>query len=204
MHRTPRSPLSCRPILAIALLGLLATGCRDVSRALRPKPSVTNADLFGSDLVARTAAELEKRVGSPLVLLDLAAENGTIRFQVQDPAHPENVDQYELRDGTLQGPAPVQLIGPGSLAASLYPLRAVDLGRIPEFVRAALARLDIPEATPTSLRIQVDDPPGAIQRRIRGERVPAVILIRFYADSARKKGMVDADANFAILKATVF
>lgn len=189
-------------ILTIAALPL--AGCREVARALRPAQTVGNADLFGSGLIARTAADLQTKVGAPLVLLDLVAENGTVRFQVQDPKQPENVDQYELRDGRLQGPVPVKLIGPGTLEASLYPLAAIDLAKIPGFVDAALARLDIAGAAPTSLRIQVDDPPGAIQRRIRGERVPAAILVRFYADSERKKGMVDADAGFAILKATVF
>lgn len=189
---------------ALAFAALALAGCRQVASTLRgPRPAAA-PDLFASDLVARTVHDVEARVGAPLRVLDLQAENGRIRVQVQDPKRPENVDQFELYQGVLDGPRPVQLLGQGSLDASLFPISAVDLTKIPAFTQAALAKLSIDEARPTSLRIRMDDPPRAIQRRLHGERGAAQILVRLYADSARKKGMVDADAQFAILKATVF
>lgn len=199
-----RTSHPCCAIALFVLAALPVAGCRQLSAALQGAQQNAAPDLFGSDLVARTVRDLEAKVGAPLQLLDLQAENGRIRVQVQDPKRPENVDQYELHDGTLDGPHPVQLLGPGNLAASLYSISEVDLTRIPAFTQAALGKLAFEDARPTSLRIRMEDPPGAIQRRLHGERVAAQILVRFYADSARKKGMVDADAHFAILKSTVF
>lgn len=196
-NRCALAAITCLAVLALA-------GCRQLGETLRRPPAVTTAELFETDLIARTVREVEAKVGAPLRVLDLAAENGGLRIQVQDPAKPENVDQYELRDGRLAGPLPVKLLGPGTLAASLFPISAVDLARIPEFTRAALARLAIPEATATALRIRVDDPPGAIRKRLHGEAAPARILVRLYADSTRKKGMVDAGASFEILNSIVF
>ena len=196
-----------RPCFVLVALGLAAVpfaGCREVSQSLLGARSAAAPDLFGSDLLARTVSDIEGRVGAPLRVLDLEAENGRIRLQVQDPKRPENVDQYELYQGILDGPRPVQLLGQGDLEASLYAISDVDLKKVPAFTQAALAKLAIDEARPTSLRIRMEDPPNAIQRRLHGERVKAQILVRFYADSSRKKGMVDADAKFAILKATVF
>lgn len=196
---------SLRPVQLVAAWALAAlslSGCRQVAETLARSQQAAPPDLFGSDVVARTVRDVEARVGAPLRLLDLMAENGIVRIQVQDPKRPANVDQYELRDGVLKGPNPVQLLGPGNLEASLYPISEVDLGQIPAFTRAALARLGIEGAQPTSLRIQIDEPPGAMSRRLRGEAVRAQIVVRFYADSPRQKGMVDADSHFAILKAT--
>ncbi len=194
---------SCFVVAALGLAVIASSGCRQLGDSLRgARPAAP--DPFASDLVARTVRDVEARVGAPLSVLDLSVENGRVRLQVQDPKRPENVDQFELYQGVLDGPRPVQLLGPGELAASLYPIAAVDLTQIPKFTAAALAKLAIAEARPTSLRIRMEDPPGALQRRLHGERIAARILVRFYADSARKKGMVDADAHFAILKATVF
>jgi uncharacterized RDD family membrane protein YckC len=195
---------SCMVFAALALAALALAGCRKAVAPLHGARPGAAPDLFDSDLVARTVRDVEARVGAPLSVLDLQVENGSIRLQVQDPKRPENVDQFEWRQGVLDGPRPVQLLGSGNLAASLYPISAVDLAQIPAFTQAALAKLGIEEARPTSLRIRMEDPPRAIQRRLRGERVAAQILVRFYADSTRKKGMVDADSHFAILKATVF
>lgn len=195
---------SCFVLAALALAALSFAGCRKVAATLHGARSAAAPDLFGSDLVARAVRDVEARVGAPLSVLDLQVENGSIRLQVQDPQRPENVDQFEWRQGVLDGPRPVQLLGSGSLAASLYPISAVDLTQIPAFTEAAMAKLGIDEARPTSLRIRMEDPPRAIQRRLHGEPVAPQILVRFYADSARKKGMVDADARFAIVKATVF
>lgn len=190
--------------LVLVLFLSALPGCRQLAGALSRPASVGAADLFETDLIARTARDVESRVGAPLRVLDLQAENGSLRLQVQDPAKPENVDQYELRDGRLAGPLPVQLLGPGDLEASLFPLAAVDLAGIPGFARAALTKLAIPDAKVTSLRIRVDDPPGAIRKRLQGEAAPPRIIVRLYADSARKKGMVDADAGFGILNSIVF
>lgn len=200
MTRPHRFALAATTCLAL----FASTGCRQLGETLRRPPKVATADLFETDLIARTVRELEAKVGAPLRLLDLAAENGSLRIQVQDPAKPGNVDQYELREGRLAGPLPVQLLGPGSLEASLFPSSAIDLARIPDFTRAALAKLAIPEATATSLRIRVDDPPGAIRKRLHGEAAPPRIVVRLYADSTRKKGMVDADAQLEIVNSIVF
>jgi|JI10StandDraft_1071094.scaffolds.fasta_scaffold218083_1 hypothetical protein len=197
-------PHRAAPPLALVVLLVALPGCRQLAETLRRPATASPADLFQTDLIARSVREVESRVGAPLRVLDLQAENGSLRIQVQDPAKPANVDQYELRDGRISGPAPVQLLGPGDLEASLFPMAAVDLAGIPEFAREALAKLAIPDAQVTSLRIRVDDPPGAIRKRLHGEAAPPRIIVRLYADSARKKGMVDADAGFAILNSIVF
>jgi hypothetical protein len=183
------------------LLALIGFGCK-VDRLLPAKAEP--AELFTTDVIARAALEVEARVGAPLRLLDLQAENGMIRFQVQDPKKPANVDQYEWRNGALAGPQPVKLIGGGTVEANLYPLAAVNLEKIPEFTRAAVAKLGIEDGKPTSIRVRIDEPADAISRRIRGERVEPRVTVRMYVDSQRRKGMVDGNARFEVVKSVVF
>jgi hypothetical protein len=190
--------------LVLLFAAFLFAGCRQLTDSLHRATQAPAPDLFGSEVIAHFVRDVEARVGAPLRVLDLEASGGQVRFQVQDPKKPEDVNQYELLPKGLQGPQPVQVLGSGSLAGSLYPIAEVDLTKIPAFTRAALAELGIEGATPTSLRIRKELPADSIARRLRGEQVAPRILVRLYADSARKKGMVDADSHFHITKVTVF
>lgn len=193
-----------RSILVLVALAVSLTACDKALDSLRQAQRKTPPDLFGTTLIADTAREVEAKVGAPLRLLDLEAENGRLSFQVQDPKKPENVDQYELRNGRLEGPHPVQLMGDGNLEENLFLLSEVDLTKIPTFTREALAKLGIEGAKPTSLRIRKEEPSNATKLRIQGKPYGLELGVTLYADSERQKGVVDGNVRFEIVKSIVF
>lgn len=190
----------------LALAASLAIGCGKSEDFLREAKSrsAPAADLFSSDAIAQGAKELEAKVGGSLRMLDLMAENGSVRFQYEVPGKKGEVDQYELRGGELLGPKPVQLIGGGSLEDNLFTLADADLACIPELGKRALAKLAIADAKVSSVRVRKEEPADAIQKRIHRQAYALEVHFVMYVDSARSKGMIVANGKCEIIKDVKF
>ena len=175
---------------------------------------------FETDAVAKGARQLEEQLGGPVRVLNLEISDHGIVFQVQDPAQPANVDAYELRNGELLGPQPVQLMGDADLEASLYPLAEVPLDRVPELAKAAAAALALEGGKVSSMRVHrrfsairpemreaLDRArrSAGIEPRVEKPDVPdGGVAVEIYVDSPRRKGYVLADGgNFEIVRQNV-
>ncbi len=209
-------------LLAALALTLPLAGCdKRIAGALREvaakkSPSI---DPFATDVVAQGARDLEARLGTPVMALDVAVAPHRVSFEVQDPTKPQNVDAYELKNGVLLDPQPVQLIGEGDVSASAYPLAQVHLERIPAFAREAVAALAFEDGKVMSLRIRrkssgmsaemqkaLEDTRRRIGMAMASPAPPIAegqIQIEVYVDSPRRKGYVLADADFKIVRTDV-
>ncbi len=84
---------------------------------------------------------LGKRLVLELLIYDTASQ-----VKVQDPAKPENVDEYSYSNGEVGKPKPVKLIPEGSdarLEDNLFDWDKVALDRIPALVEEASRRIKI-------------------------------------------------------------
>jgi hypothetical protein len=221
-------PIASRLLQSCAsalLLCLALVGCNDAKQALTELRAESSApvDPFASDAVARGAAELERTLGAPVQALSVEVTPHRILFSVQDPKMPDNVDAYELRNGVLLPPQPVQLMGGGDLAANLFPLAEVPLGRLPELCSTAAKSSGVEDGKVQSLTIRrkfsaLASMPGAAELQAAMERsrlemggpvatpdpeqLPeGAIGVELYVDGPRRRGFVLADGgDFAIVR----
>jgi hypothetical protein len=202
--------------------GLLACGSKAVDEAMREIQARHSApvDPFGTDAVAKGAQELERQLGGPVRVLEVEMSPQRIVYQVQDPKKPENVDAYELKNGVLMPPQPVQLMLMGEpLDPKLYALAEVPLDRIPELAKAALAKLNIEDGKVTSMTVhrkfsgipadmqaaldRVHEQAG-IAKTVDTENVPdGGLAVEIYVRSPRREAYVLADGDFKILRTNV-
>lgn len=127
-------------LAAIILLTLSACGQVDLSKLQARRHT---GPAWTEEQWPKLLADLKSKMGDNPRLLRVQAERHFATFQFQDPKKPENVDAWQLRDGRLEGPAPVQLIGDGELEPSLFHWSEVALGKIPELCKTALEKLNL-------------------------------------------------------------
>ncbi|MGA8533445.1 MAG: hypothetical protein WB615_05000 [Candidatus Tumulicola sp.] len=153
--------------VAFALL-LPAVGCSGSSgggspygtgdpKLAAPNPGGGPIDPFLTDgqAVLHALDAIGARSGRPLRVTSMTADgvNG-LTVDVQEPAHPTNVDQYKITpDGTLSGPTPVRLMslngGPITQAdvdRKAFDPRAVGFARLETTAREGIAQSKYPDA----------------------------------------------------------
>lgn len=204
-------------------LGTLAgCGSKAVDEAMSEVRARNSApvDPFATDAVAKGAQELERQLGGPVRAFQVEIGAQRIVYQVQDPKKPENVDAYELKNGVLMPPQPVQLMLLGDpLDPKLYPLAEVPLARIPELANAALAALNLEDGKVMSMTVRrkfsgvsaemqaaLDKAHEAagIEKTVDEDNVPeGGLAVEIYVDSPRRKAYVLADGDFKILRTDV-
>jgi hypothetical protein len=177
-------------------------------------------DPFGTDAVAQAARQLEQRLGVPVRAFDVEIGTHRIVFSVQDPSKPGNVDAYELKNGVLMPPRPVQLMLMGDpLEPKLYPLAEVPLARIPELAKAALAALELEDGKVMSMTVhrKFSGIPKEMQEALdRAHKSAGIedkpdpkaipdggLAVEIYVDSPRRKAYVLADGDFEIVRTSV-
>jgi hypothetical protein len=150
-----------RPLAAV-LMVLSFISCNGRSGVVRQAPPADRATLpataagpmwsepqFSSMLQAYRQQLPGKRKALEFEITDERA-----RLQVQDPAKPQNVDQYEYRQGRLTGPTPVQLMGETDhLGENLFAWDEVAAERIPELAKTALAKVPIEDGRIVQVRV---------------------------------------------------
>lgn len=222
LDRPHRSFPAC---LAVALVLLAGCGGEPAGLASVRAALGDPVDPFTTDAVERGAQALARELGAPVQALAVEVTPHHVLFSVQDPRNPANVDAWELRNGELLPPRPVQLTGGGDLAANLFPLAEVPLGRIPALSRAAAAETGIADAKVRSLTIRrrfsaLASSPGAaevqaaIERSRREVGLPAAtpdpeqlpdgaVGVELYVDGPRRRGFVLASSRFDIVRVRV-
>lgn len=162
-------------------------------------------DPFTSTMIADGAAALERKLGAPVQALSVEISPYRITYSVQDPVKPDNVDAYELKNGLLLGPTPVQLSGNGSLGKNLFPLSDVALNHLPEFVVSAAAAVHIDDAKADSILIRREFsviPPQARAFMPKEDfSDDGAVRVTLYLSGARRRGYVVAAEDLQIKKA---
>lgn len=149
-------------------------------------------DLFSGNQARNMIAEVaEARGADPLRILRTAIYPTYSFTQVQDPSIPENVDEYGWRDGLLDDPAPVRLVGGGDLEANLFSDDEVRWKVIPDLVAGALDVTEIADGEVTHIIVQRNLP------------FSDQVVIRVYVNSPRKSGFIEADAQGNVIRVNV-
>jgi hypothetical protein len=93
-------------------------------------------------------------------------------------ARPRNLDAYVYRDGRLEPPVPVQVLGGGGLEAWLFRADEVALDAIPVLVTTALERADLEGGRIALITVRRDlpsSPEVVIEVSVSGRRQAAVL-----------------------------
>jgi len=92
----------------------------------------------GPEFAAEAVTAFQAKLGDFKALeMVIHVDNGNAYAQVQDPAKPANVDQYDYRKGVLEDPAPVKLTGDGDLASNLFGVQEVAWDKVPAMMEQA-------------------------------------------------------------------
>lgn len=171
------------PVLAAAV-AWLAIGCnqRAIESWLSQSESAeTQPSLYTEGAYVHALAELKKRVPSPIEVLSFLVYPDRIVLQARDPTAKNNVLQYVYRAGAVAEPVPVKLIGTGKLDDNLFPFDAAKLESLPNLVRDARAKANIPE--------------GNVVRVLLKRNLPESMDIQFrvFVTSQRRDAYLDAD-----------
>jgi hypothetical protein len=126
---------------------------------LYPTPTPTPADAFeetrdpfASERTREALESIRQAVGRDFKLMELRFADELTTATVSTDG--TSVQQFSLSRGRKQaeGPSPVNLLGDGPLADSLYELKAADLDLIPKLAQDALVRAGIEGGRVTSAR----------------------------------------------------
>lgn len=154
---------------------------------LPPGGAIELPSLFTATEAADVIAEVGlARGANPLRILEATIYPTYAFVQVQDPAIPANVDQYEWRGG-VGAPAPVTLVGDGDLEANLFSDNEVNWAAIPALVDAALAGIPIEGAEVTHVAIRRNLP------------FSDQVQIRVFVNGTRSSGYLDADSQGTVI-----
>src|SRR5437867_419090 len=74
-------------------------------------PTPRAVDYLTGTHAAEAVKQVRDKVGEPFRVLEISVWDDRVTIQAQDPKKPENIDEYRVRGGQLEGPAPVRLFG---------------------------------------------------------------------------------------------
>lgn len=122
-------------------------------------------------------------IGSPLKVKEVVVYDQYVIIEAQDPAKPQNVDRYTLRNGLVSGKDPIRLVGDekANLNAHLFDIASLNYALIPTLIADAKRRLAIEDGKPS--HVMVD-------RRLAPKQQPQW---RVYIGSQRDSGYVSYD-----------
>src|SRR5262249_10932417 len=91
--------------------------------------------------------KLKEKIRGPVRLLELALYPTYAFAEIQDPAKKENVDRYELRNGTVGDGEPVKFVGQVPTAQALeaitFDVSTIDAAAVPKMAAEAIEKLGI-------------------------------------------------------------
>jgi hypothetical protein len=186
MTRIPKVGLTLRlPLLALAaLLGVAA-----------PAPAKTHNSkdaLWRTERLAEMIDAYRQALPGKLRVLNFEISYDRAELQVQDPAKPKHVDEYDYLHEQVSRPAPVKLYGSGSLEDSLYDWDEVAWDRIPAVVSKAVKMVKLEHGKVSGVTVKRDLPSTKDVR----------IFVHLYGP--RQTGGLTADAQGNVLEAKVY
>ena len=184
-------------VLSLAVLALMSCDripapASDSGTEAKPGPTAEAAGPLWEEpqLSAMMKAYHDALPGKRMVLR-FNANVGGASVQVQDPAKPENVDQYNYRDGQLSPPVPVRLhLFGGKLEDSLFDWNEVAFDKIPELARLAMEKIPLEGGRVVGFRVghAIVDTDGKV-------------YISIDVEGTRKSGTLKADAKGNVIEA---
>jgi hypothetical protein len=115
-------------IFLLPLLALLALPGDAVNPNPKAGPREDEA-LWSAKRLPKLLAKYHEALPGKIRALEFIIYSNRAQMQVQDPAKPENVDQYDY-SGTISAPIPVRLHGSKNLEANLFGLDEVAFDRV--------------------------------------------------------------------------
>lgn len=173
--------------LVLLLLGLAAlAGSASPARGKThdSKNALWHEENFAGMLDAYRAALPGKLRVLSFELVAVRAE-----LQVQDPAKPKHVDQYNYEHGRVIGPMPVKLYGSGKLEDNLYDWDEVAWETIPDLVKQTIKKV----------RMEHGHVGGVTVKRDLPSHPRVEILV--HVSGTREEGELRADAKGNVLEA---
>jgi hypothetical protein len=102
----------------------------------------TSKKVTGAEFVPAAAAAFTEELGDYKALeIVIHPDQPRATAQVQDPAKPANVDEYEYTGGKIGEPAPVTLTGDGDLEENLFLASSIAWDQIPAMMDQAVAEI---------------------------------------------------------------
>lgn len=151
--------------------------------------------------VPRAISDIVDAVGTEVVQLrEVDVYPEYVIVEVQDPAIPDHIDQYEWRGGSVEPPEPVQLSGPQeAIEAELFPSTAVDWRTVARRAGEAEAASE----TNTPLRIEEPRAQYVFVERSTSSELDGRIILRIYINGPRRTGNVEMTSSGEILSVNV-
>jgi len=145
------------------------------------RPSLLEAEPLERALEALTSAIRRGDASVEIEVLELRAAPERLVLQVEDPATPGRVLQWEYSRGEVKEPSVVELRGAGKLGENLFPIDSVYLKAIPRLCSIAVDH--------------VDPQDGRVSHLIVRRNLPFSQDVRFrlFVDSPRRSGLLDAN-----------
>lgn len=148
----------------------------------------------GGGLVSALPVDAIDMLEESLGATDLAFEQITVTpasrsvgLTVQDPAQPANLDRYNVYEGELGDPSPVQLSAEDDVGSRLFTLDEVPaLTRLEELADVAVAELGMDGGVVTSVTVR---------------RGPEGATLRFSVESERARGSAVFAADGTLIEA---
>ena len=104
--------------------------------------ATTTKKVVGPEFVGAAAAAFQAELGDFKALeMTIHPDQPRATVQVQDPAKPANVDEYEFTGVKVGSPAPVTLTGDGDLEANLFLASTIAWDKIPALMEQAVAEI---------------------------------------------------------------
>jgi hypothetical protein len=102
----------------------------------------TSKKVVGPEFVTSAATAFQTELGDFKALqMTIHPDQPRATLQVQDPAKPANVDEYEFTGTKVGSPAPVTLTGDGDLEANLFLASTIAWDQIPAMMEQAVAEI---------------------------------------------------------------
>lgn len=103
-------------------------------------PPTTVAKKSGGEFVIQAVDAYKEKLGAEFKAMDITVwvqDNERAEANVQDPAKPANVDNYEFDGSKVGSPNPVKLSGDGDLESNLFMVTEVAWEKMPELFEIA-------------------------------------------------------------------
>jgi hypothetical protein len=185
--------------LAAALISACTASTTETSSTT---PTTVAGDLVHQQrFAARAITDILDKVGVEVAQVrEVDVYPQYLTTEVQDPATPEHLDEYEWRDGSIEPPEPVMLSGPQEdVEAALFPTTSVDWRRLSEFVQEAEAASEANRP----LRIEQARAQYVIVRRSSSFDLDGRVTLAIYISGPRRSGYVEMTSSGEILSVNV-
>ena len=152
-----------------------------------PTTTAPPAGYLSPDGPVEAMATFRSALGDGLKVREASFYPDYVIIEAQDPAKPQNIDSYTLRDGRIDPPTPVHLSASDIVEVQVFRVRDVDWSVVGDVAGRAAQRLRIEDGRPSYAYVDKND-----ERELR---------LHVYVTSPRRSGYVEADLDGTIIEA---